>query len=556
MKSSLKHEQRKAHFFIAALLAANGLSLLLSIIYLVTNSSHGMWNLFGVLLLLTLVGNILVTLVGSNKKSLDIFYLVLTIVSMIIIPNANRAVSSDVTNTSSQSVLSIILLFYLLFLGGMITFQKLHDLSLSKGHTKKQRANTFPHTRSVMRFIILIFLSFILLIGVYLACQLVVGKGMNIVELAFPQHSLFFSFIFLSIAALILKISSYRAKSFVKILVFSTGIVLSITFSLPLLIMPFSSQNAASIYMEAFGEDPKELIPVEEQNYFLSTPFMLQDYFFGIASGDYRVQQDVLYYEGRTGVDTGILLHFDVYMPPADQADLPGNHSVLVRIHGGGWTAGDKGSSNNAQVNKYFASQGYVVFDVQYGLSHEDKLFALSKVPENIVGGFTIDDMVRHLGIFTDYLVEHGGEYEANLDSVFISGGSAGGQLAIAVGLGLAGGQIDYLNPRLNVKGIIPVYPANGLSKIVEVEGSEELTDPSFFVTEDSPPALIYQGTHDGVVNQSVAIKFDQTYKERGSSNSALILMPFAGHSSNLYFPGYYNQVFLYYMERFMYQFK
>ena len=31
-----------------------------------------------------------------------------------------------------------------------------------------------------------------------------------------------------------------------------------------------------------------------------------------------------------------------------------------------------------------------------------------------------------------------------------------------------------------------------------------------------------------------------------------LLTMPYAGHGSDLYFSGYYNQVFLYYMERFM----
>jgi hypothetical protein len=29
--------------------------------------------------------------------------------------------------------------------------------------------------------------------------------------------------------------------------------------------------------------------------------------------------------------------------------------------------------------------------------------------------------------------------------------------------------------------------------------------------------------------------------------------MPFGGHASDFYFTGYYNQIFLYYMERFIY---
>jgi len=43
--------------------------------------------------------------------------------------------------------------------------------------------------------------------------------------------------------------------------------------------------------------------------------------------------------------------------------------SALIRIHGGAWVGGDKGFANMMQVNKYFAAQGYTVFDVQYGLT-------------------------------------------------------------------------------------------------------------------------------------------------------------------------------------------
>jgi hypothetical protein len=55
-------------------------------------------------------------------------------------------------------------------------------------------------------------------------------------------------------------------------------------------------------------------------------------------------------------------------MPLDRGEDLPGQNSTLIRIHGGGWVSGDKGGSNMVQMNKYFAAQGYIVFDIQYGL--------------------------------------------------------------------------------------------------------------------------------------------------------------------------------------------
>ncbi len=88
------------------------------------------------------------------------------------------------------------------------------------------------------------------------------------------------------------------------------------------------------------------------------------------------------------------------------------------------------------------------------------------------------------------------------------------------------------------------------------IDGSEDILDPSLLVAKDSPPVLICQGTHDGIVDQKIAINFHKTYKKRGNSKSELILLPYAGHASNSYYSGNYNQLFIYYMERFMYQFR
>jgi acetyl esterase/lipase len=177
-------------------------------------------------------------------------------------------------------------------------------------------------------------------------------------------------------------------------------------------------------------------------------------------------------------------------------------------------------------------------------------------VDENVLGDFNIDDMVRHIGIFTKYLALHV-EYHANLDSVLISGGSAGGQLTIASGLALSSGKYsDILDSRLKIKGIIPFYPANGLSQALGIGGANELTNPSALVDANSPPCLIYQGTHDGLVDPEIASDFRDTYVKAGNTKCALLSMPFGSHGSDYYYSGYYNQVFMYYMERFMYQFR
>lgn len=209
------------------------------------------------------------------------------------------------------------------------------------------------------------------------------------------------------------------------------------------------------------------------------------------------------------------------------------------------------------QTHKYFAAQGYVVFDVQYGLNDQDQFLKFASVPDGLSGPFDIDDMVRHLGIFTTYLADNHEDFGADIDSVFVSGGSAGGHLASALALGSASGEYpDLIDPRISVQGLIPFYPANDLSPYRNIGRKDELVDPNQLVDENSPPVLLFQGDRDGFVNPQVAKNFKQAYLDESNEDFAILWMPYGAHASDIYFPGHYNQTFIFYMERFMYQHK
>jgi acetyl esterase/lipase len=145
-------------------------------------------------------------------------------------------------------------------------------------------------------------------------------------------------------------------------------------------------------------------------------------------------------------------------------------------------------------------------------------------------------------------------EYNINLENVFISGSSAGGHLAAAAGLAINNEEYkNIFSPKIKVKGVILYYPANGLPSLGNIEGDSKLLNPELLVQKNSPPCLIYQGTRDGMVPQDVAKKFSDKYYEQGNKNCTILWMALGSHGSDCYFPGNYNQVFLYYMERFMY---
>ncbi|MCD8506624.1 MAG: hypothetical protein LRY37_06440 [Alkalibacterium thalassium] len=174
-----------------------------------------------------------------------------------------------------------------------------------------------------------------------------------------------------------IKLSRLDYKSIKGATVLLIGVGLFLIFSLPLITTPSLLNESEASYTEAFGDEWRTFD--EEVPEFSRRPVSIPAYFFGIQSEPYNLTEDILYYEGTEGVDDGLELRFDVYTPPADTQNLPGEGSTLVRIHGGGWSTGSKGAENFAQVNKYFAAQGYVVFDVQYGLNDQDQFVNLAR---------------------------------------------------------------------------------------------------------------------------------------------------------------------------------
>ena len=368
--------------------------------------------------------------------------------------------------------------------------------------------------------------------------------------------SLFHAFTLLSLAVLILKLQN-RPGSAGAVLVGVIGLLSFALYLLPLAGMFQTCTAAKAEFENVFNGGRLEQVEAARGEHLLDKPFSLPACFLGIRPGEYRYKKDLLFYEGSGGVDDGLKLYCDLFLPPEGKTDLPGSGSALIRIHGGAWIGGDKGFANMMQVNKYFAAQGYTVFDLQYGLTDLVELTVpalQSRLgPPELIGPYTLDDMMRHLGEFTKYLAAHAAEYDLDLDSVFISGGSAGGQLSTALALSISTEQYPELfSEEIKVKGYIPLYPANETSFLPEIGESPQWVDVKLLVDEESPPSLIYQGTKDGMVTLDTARKFRETYRSAGNEDCVVLEFGWAGHASDFYFPGHFNQLWTYYMERFM----
>lgn len=569
------------------LIILNLACVIFGILYLVIPIYTLIWEIFGIILFITLFGNILLMYLNTirlNKTSklgnrlnlASYIYLVFIIFGMLVIPISNFLISIIYSSSiiGNIGIYGLVFFFYfgILIFGGSMAFinyknianRGLWDLEI-KGNVI-QTKNTLL-IKKILKMILGFFSILTLVLGVIFSFSLLFSKWMLgwILGIFIPQFAFAFSFLFLATTIIILKMTDRMKKQKLYYGIALTGIIVSIIHLIPLLLTPYSIFTAEVSFTEAFGANWRSNIdPSVEAKYFKTSHFTSPGLFLGIPPKQCNYRADVLFFNGSESSnpkDKNITLYFDVFWPTTDAVDFPGktsggNYSIIIKIHGGGWSSGDKGYGDMMQVNKYFAAQGYIVYDIQYGLNNEG-LSGIIPTPTNVLGVFNITDMVRHIGNFTQYIAKSSNPFSAgalngDLDYVFVTGGSAGGHLTCTTALGIASNNYttDYFGSGLTIKGIIPFYPANGRSGL---DGRPEFKNPeNYLVNSSSPPMLIYQGTND-FNTATVSNNIKSSYNTAGNQECCIIWLPLSGHANDIYFSGHYNQVFLYYMERFLY---
>src|SRR3989454_9738152 len=134
-------------------------------------------------------------------------------------------------------------------------------------------------------------------------------------------------------------------------------------------------------------------------------------------------------------------LRLDRYDPP-----FPGPHAGVIVVHGGAWSAGDKGDVA-APSNRYLAARGYVVYDIQY------RLAPANRFPD------ALEDVECALG----YVRAH---HEGDLDPerIALIGRSAGAHLALLAAYRAARDPVPSgCDPPTSVQAVIALYPPTDL---------------------------------------------------------------------------------------------
>jgi acetyl esterase/lipase len=157
-----------------------------------------------------------------------------------------------------------------------------------------------------------------------------------------------------------------------------------------------------------------------------------------VAFATGRVLRDLVYCEGSCDQKHRL----DLFLPPGN--DWP----VLIFVHGGGLTAGDKslrvsGRDVYGNIGRFYASHGIGVAVINYRLQPKVNWRA----------------QVEDVAEATAWVFSHLGNYGADVSRLFLAGHSAGAQLSVRVALDPNALAQFGLSPSI-IKGVIAVSGA------------------------------------------------------------------------------------------------
>jgi acetyl esterase/lipase len=217
----------------------------------------------------------------------------------------------------------------------------------------------------------------------------------------------------------------------------------------------------------------------------------------------------------------GVPLQMDMYYPQNPEAF----NQVLVYIHGGSFTGGDKRKGSGIIDIPAMNSRGYAVAAINYRLMPDHPFPA----------------EVQDAKCAVRFLRAHATEYHLRTEKIGLWGGSAGGHLATMIGL--TGGMAEfesgeYLEQSSKVDAVVEMFgptdltmPMGWLQRMLlrrafgtDDPQSELLrkASPVQYIQPDAPPFLILHGEQDSAVPMEQAQVLYQMLIEGGNTASLL----------------------------------
>jgi acetyl esterase len=273
-------------------------------------------------------------------------------------------------------------------------------------------------------------------------------------------------------------------------------------------------------------------------------PLSLPGYFAGPAFAREHPPETVTYAHPE-----GEELEADVWRPPEGEAttvaDNSGEHPAVIVVHGGGWRSGERGDF--PLWNAWFASKGYVVFDIDYRLSPPP----------------TWREAPADVGCAVGWVKENAARYGVDPRRVVLMGRSAGAHLALltayAHGSGTEPGCAARYRDDLGVAAVVAFYPPTDLTRLSSrgylggmdrfvggtpkmVPGRYRHLSPVSRVDPRAPPTFLAHGGDDQIVPPGQSELLADRLQRAGVPHQ-LVELPWANHTFDFRWGGWGSQI-------------
>lgn len=297
-------------------------------------------------------------------------------------------------------------------------------------------------------------------------------------------------------------------------------------------------RDAEDALVEGLGVDYVEQLDAKPTPADLATPWrqIANPFAFGRAArrAGVEVHRDIPFAPyGRRGM-------LDVYTSEVTPAS---GAPVLLQVHGGGWTIGNK-DQQGLPLMQHMAAKGWVCVAINYRLAPRDPW------PAQIV------DVKSAIAWIKEHITDYGGDP----DYVAITGGSAGGHLTAlaAVTPNAPEFQPGFESADTSVQVAVPYYGvydwagASGLRsaelmrdtflapRIVKRRFADapevfEQASPLLRVTPDDPDFFVVHGSRDTLVDPGQARAFVQALRASSKRTVTYAELPGAQHAFDIF---------------------
>ena len=284
---------------------------------------------------------------------------------------------------------------------------------------------------------------------------------------------------------------------------------------------------------EALGVDYVEQLDEKPTPADLAVPWRQVATPFRFRSPGVTVEKDIAFSDaGRRGL-------LDVYRPEGDVSNAP----VLLQVHGGGWTIGNK-DQQGLPLMHHMAAKGWVCVAINYRLAPRDPF------PAHVI------DVKKAIAWIRAHIEEYGG----NPDYIAITGGSAGGHLTALAALTPhdPAYQPGFEDVDTSVQAAIPHYGVYDFAGATGLKSAELMRDrflaprilkkrfadepeafeagsPILRVTEDAPDFFVMHGAHDSLVSVQQARLFVDRLRATSRRSVVYAELPGAQHAYDVF---------------------